>query len=610
MSTTSARTSQWKISDYSDVYTRVEQRVLCQLMEAVIYEEMIVPRNELLPPGFVTGQRSLPGKSKDGALVEYTFFCKQYFTFDRVHVKRGTVRRLGSDGESTKATLSGFVQEVLGQVQRDDRLAILLDELEQTLAKDVQAQMHRAAALDETPQTYDDWESLLDGHPYHPCYKSRIGFHLQENALYGPEFGAKLQPIWLAVSKAESLISSINGLDYDAFVQDELGRETYAAYTAALRKQGLDEKAYWFMPVHPWQWENVILPAFHSQLAEQKIVVLGTGADFYRAQQSIRSWANDSHKQKSYLKLALHITNTSTKRILAKHTVMNAPLVTNWLRSLTRHDETAKKLGFYFLGEVAGISYDYEKLPAAVQLKTYGSLGVVWRESVYRFLQDEEQAMPFHALSLVHQEKPVIDPWIRTYGLEAWTRQLLNVTVTPIIHMLYAHGLAMESHAQNIILIHKDGWPIRLALKDFHDGVRFSREHLPQPDMCPDLHREPAHHRAINRHSYMQTDDLAAVKDFVHSAFFFVCMSELGIFLHEQYGLEEERFWGMVAEVIYGYQKEHPQHKLNFDRYDLFSPTILIEQLARRRMWTDMEVDPKPVPNPLYHYRTLRGGEA
>lgn len=597
-------------SNHTDVSVKVEERVLCQLMEAVIYEEIVALRKELLPGGFVEGQIALPGKTKAGEPVQYVCHCKQHFTFERVRIKRGTIRRQTADSEQTKASLPQFVQEVLGQVQTDERLAILLDELEQTLIKDAQAQMHRAESAAPAPTTYDEWESRLDGHPYHPCYKSRIGFHLQENERYGPEFQAELQPVWLAVAKTESLLSSMPDFDYPSFIREELGSDVYAQYAAALQEKGLDDADYWFMPVHPWQWENIILPGFHSQLAKQQIVALGTGADWYRAQQSIRSWANASHKEKPYVKMALNITNTSTRRMLAKHTVLNAPLVTNWLLTLTRQDETARQLDFAFLGEFAGLSYDYENLPAAVQLNTYGSLGVVWRQSVYRFLKGDEQTLPFHALSLVQEEKPVIDAWVRSYGMEAWTRQLLEVTITPIIHMLYAHGLALESHAQNIVLIHQNGWPVRVALKDFHDGVRFSKEHLPQPNLCPQLHREPAHHRALNRHSYMQTDDLAAVKDFVHSAFFFVCISELGIFLHEQYGLAEQKFWEMVAEVIYRYQEDHPEHRQNFEWYDLFSETILIEQLARRRMWKDIEVDPKPVPNPLYHYRSLRGGEA
>ncbi len=56
-----------------------------------------------------------------------------------------------------------------------------------------------------------------------------------------------------------------------------------------------------------------------------------------------------------------------------------------------------------------------------------------------------------------------------------------------MIHMLYYHGIAFESHAQNIMLIHENGWPTRIALKDFHDGVRFKREHLSESCFTPDI---------------------------------------------------------------------------------------------------------------------------
>ncbi|HZG14853.1 MAG TPA: IucA/IucC family protein [Candidatus Bathyarchaeia archaeon] len=597
-------TIDWAHAYTTEQYTDVEQRVLCQLIEAVLYEEIAVPPSGLPQAGESAGRLVLEGKTKTEEPVTYSFHCQRKFSFGRYRVAKGTVTRETADGESRDAALSLFVEEVLGQVQTNERLAMLLQELEHTLVRDLQAQSFKSSAASvETQRDYDDWEALLDGHPYHPCYKSRIGFSMQENALYGPEFKTDLQPVWLAVSKVASLKSSLQDVDYRTFIEEELGSDVYVAFAASLYEKGLDIADYWIMPVHPWQWEHMIMPAFHGQLADKRIVPLGNGGDYYRAQQSIRSWANISHKEKAYLKMALNIVNTSTKRMLAKHTVLNAPLVSQWLLTLTKHDETAKKLDFVFLPEFAGITYDYEQLPSPAQVNAYGSLGVVYRHSVHRYLKEDEQAFPLSAVSLVDNGQPAIEPWVRKYGLEAWVRQLLTVTVTPLIHMLYAHGLALESHAQNLILIHKDGWPCRLALKDFHDGVRFSYKHLTQPELYPELHREPAHHRAINRHSYIQTDDLAAVKDFLHSAFFFVCMSEMGIFLNERYGLDEKHFWEMVAQVIRQYQEEHPEFHENFERYDLFSKTIQIEQLARRRLWKDIEVDPRPVPNPLFHYR-------
>ena len=47
-----------------------------------------------------------------------------------------------------------------------------------------------------------------------------------------------------------------------------------------------------------------------------------------------------------------------------------------------------------------------------------------------------------------------------------------------MIHMLYYHGIAFESHAQNMMLIHEKWLAYTYCLKDFHDGVRFKREHL------------------------------------------------------------------------------------------------------------------------------------
>lgn len=604
-------TTHWLPSSQSDFDTKVEERVLGQLIEAVLYEEIAVPLSGVPASGF-EDQLVLQGMTAEGESVAYSFHCKRKFTFGRIRLARDTVKRKKGSEEAMTAHLPLFVEEVLGQIQHDkERLAMLLEELQSTLVKDVQAQTYRSTVpQSDLQRSYDELESLLDGHPYHPCYKSRIGFSLEENARYGPEFNQNLQPVWLAVSKAQSQLSLLVGEDYCTFIQYELGSEIYNKFESILTEKGLNTVDYRFMPVHPWQWEHMITSAFQQQLADSTIVLLGNGSDSYRAQQSVRSWANQSNKEKAYVKMALNITNTSTRRMLAKHTVLNAPLVSRWLLSLTEKDETAKKLDFVFLAEFAGITYEYEKLPADLQPQAYGNLGIVWRQSIHRFLKDEEQAIPLSSVTYVDGEQPFIEPWVRKYGIKAWTRQLLDVAINPLIHMLYAHGLAMESHAQNIILIHKDGLPTRLALKDFHDGLRFSKAHLPQPEACPDLYLEPAAHRAINRHSYMQTDDLNAVKDFLHSAFFFVCLGDIGIFLHERYGLEETEFWQMVADVIEQYQQEHAEHRANFEKYDLFSDTIRIEQLARRRLWKDMEVDPKHIPNPLSHYRFSQGGHA
>ena len=63
------------------------------------------------------------------------------------------------------------------------------------------------------------------------------------------------------------------------------------------------------------------------------------------------------------------------------------------------------------------------------------------------------------------------------------------------------------------MLIHRDGWPLRIALKDFHDGVRYAERHLARPELRPTLEPLPASHARINRNSFILTEDVDAVRE-------------------------------------------------------------------------------------------------
>ena len=41
----------------------------------------------------------------------------------------------------------------------------------------------------------------------------------------------------------------------------------------------------------------------------------------------------------------------------------------------------------------------------------------------------------------------------------------------PLLHMLYRYGTCVLPHGENAILVHRDGVPTRLAIKDFVDDV-------------------------------------------------------------------------------------------------------------------------------------------
>ncbi|SLM62484.1 MULTISPECIES: IucA/IucC family protein [Dickeya] len=590
-------------------YRRVEQRVVGQLLQTLLYEA-VVPWQSL-PQAGGNHQFILRGVDARQAAVEYRCLGRINDSFSLIRLDYASLRRCDARGEESQPTLHLLLAELLGEQQDNPFLARFVQELEQTQLKDLQARtQHYQPAGPAHQLGFDALERhFMDAHSYHPCYKSRIGFSLQDNRQFGPEFATPIALVWLALAKNRASANHSTSLNLEDFLLAECGPAQVQAFSEQLAQQGRQIDDYWLVPVHPWQWRQVIVPVFYPELACGELIYLGLSQASYQAQQSIRTLANVADTSRPYVKLALSITNTSSTRILARHTVMNGPIITDWLHALIDTDQTARNLKMVILREVAGVSFDTQALLPTRMAQAYGTFGALWRENIHTYLQAGEQAVPFNGLSHVEHgdnsgtPTPFIDHWVRQYGLEAWTRQLLVVTVTPIIHMLYAEGIGMESHGQNIILIARDGWPERIALKDFHDGVRYSPDHLARPAMRPDLVPLPASHAKINRNSFILTEDVNAVRDFTCDAFFFICLAEMAIFLRQHYALPEAQFWQMTAEVVLDYQAAHPQHRSRYALFDVFAPTYEVEELTKRRLLGDGERRFKAVPNPLYPFR-------
>ncbi|POY77436.1 AcsC protein [Pseudomonas amygdali pv. morsprunorum] len=601
----STATGAWLADINPERYQQVQRRVIGQFLQTLLYEAALPYRCEPLDDH----RHSFTVAVSDG--VEYHCEGLLSTSFELIRLDHATLERLDSAGERSVPDLHLALSELLSPFKDSPHLARFIQEIEQTQLKDLQA---RSQGYQPAKPAHElDVDALeqhfMDAHSYHPCYKSRIGFSLADNRHYGPECATPFGVVWLAVAKSSASVGHARNMDFQAFIRQELGTQRWQEMSRDLAAQGKSIDDYQLMPVHPWQWDNVMVSTFYPELASGELIYLGTSTDVYKAQQSIRTLANASQPKRPYVKLAMSMTNTSSTRILARHTVLNGPIITDWLHQLIATDSTARALNFVILGEVAGVSYDYRHLPEARSAQTYGTLGAIWRESLHQYLKDDEQAVPFNGLSHVEnrygdgEQAPFIDAWIRQYGVKEWTRQLLQVTVPPIIHMLYAEGIGMESHGQNIVLIVKQGWPQRIALKDFHDGVRYSPAHLCRPELCPELVPLPDSHAKLNRNSFIITDDVNAVRDFSCDCFFFICLAEMAIFLRQQYQLDEALFWQMTADVILDYQRAHPQHRERFELFDVFAPSYEVEELTKRRLLGDGERRFRSVPNPLHTYR-------
>ena len=573
-------------------FVAVRRRVFRQLLESLLYEGAVRVRSE------GAGTAIVDGVDEHGEAVCYVFAARRRHTFDRVAVGPGPVRRQAGDDDREACSVARFLGEACGALDAEpEALARFAQELEETLVKDALAQYVREQRGDVLATAgYDALETTItDGHRYHPTYKSRVGFDVADNLAFGPEFAEPVRPLWLAARRSITAVALSAGVREGSFLREQLGPAMLARFAAAIDAAGADTADFTLVPVHPWQWRERVARTFSDQLAGGDLLVLGDDPHAFAAQQSIRTLACLDAPQRPYLKLALSIVNTSTSRVLAPHTVHNAPLVSDWLQRLAAADPFLRdELRTVFLGEVMGSAVT----SSPARADGYGALACIWRESLHPRLDPGERAVPFNGLTARERDgTPLVDGWVRAHGLATWLALVVEASAIPLLHLLCRHGVALEAHAQNMVLLHREGVPTRVALRDFHDGVRFSRAALAEPELCPQLIPPPSHHQ--NRNSFLETDDLGLVADFLLDAFLFINLGELAIFLADAYDLDERRFWAIVSDAIATYERRFPELAERFALFDVRKPAIAVEKLASRRLLPDTELRLHAVPNPL-----------
>ena len=192
----------------------------------------------------------------------------------------------------------------------------------------------------------------------------------------------------------------------------------------------------------------------------------------------------------------------------------------------------------------------------------------------------------------------VIAALLGIFGLMPWMNRLLEVAVLPVWHLLVAHGIAVEAHGQNMLLVHRDGWPVRLILRDFHESIEFAPDFLREPKRAPDFASLNPLYRHAEPDQYYWTDNLDSLRELVMDTLFVFNLAEISHLLDVCYGLPEFRFWQRVESLLTSYAQEqdmqHRQSLLGHDR-----ARILTESLITRKLLALKPEYHHEVPNAL-----------
>jgi len=497
--------------------------------------------------------------------TSYTFAAAKR-RMDYWHVLEESIKKIDGEHDNSDIDVPTFFLENQKSFNIEPfTLARYTEELFNTLYADITAlKKGRLSALEMANTDYQTLESQMEGHPWIIVNKGRIGFSSLDYSKYAPESGKTLKLLWLAAHKSSATFHSLDDITAAAFYKGELGAHLYHSFTNHLTSLELNPLDYIFIPVHEWQWDNRLAFQFIGEISKKRIVLLGSGEDVYKPQQSIRTLFNTSNPKKNYTKTALSILNTGNIRGLSPLQMKIAPKITKWVLGMLSNDSYLESHGLILLGEIATVSY-LHPLYNAIEKVPYQyneMLGSLWRESAYKFLKKEEQLMTMAALLYVDDTKhSLIQVLAKKSGLaiEAWVAAYLKAYLKPLLHIYYKHSLCVTPHGENIILVMKDYVPQRIIIKDFVDDIVLTaeaREKLP-PQLADGL---------------IQSSNEENVPLFILIGVFDAYFRYLSNVLHVYSNYKEQDFWELVTAVIYEYQSEHPDLAWKFDKYDLFTP--------------------------------------
>ena len=525
----------------------------------------------------------------------YTFKAQNYL-LGHWQIEEGSVRELSVVEDLPAWNLHTFIRAFSNQTEvKPFTKAYLIKEMNNTwLAEAHLFDESRLSSEAVLTASHHEIEGMLRGHPWLIMSKGRMGFGYDDYLSAAPELSPTVKVLWLAVHRDLAEFRSTEEWQAGRLYQCELDAEELENFEQQLDALGRSSLDYFLIPVHAWQWHQWLVPTYANEIVDQRIIELGVGQDDYVPMQSIRTLCNISQPERHYVKLPVSIFNTAVYRGLPSKRNLAAPAVTAWLKQIQSQDSDLKQSGVAFLGEVATLTIHqpcFDQIEGApYQFKEL--FGCLWRESVDPVIGTGEQALSQAAL--LHRDingQSILAVLIQASGLSPleWLKRFVEVSVTPLLICLYKYGLAFSPHGENTMLIHANGVPQKMVLKDFIDDINLVDEDFPELASLPIegqiLLRHPAHE----------------LSHFIFTGLFMVHYRYIcNVFLQDYPEHSEVEFWQTISLVIDTFHQAHPELAERIEKFAMFRAEFEKICLNRVRLFTTSYNDEAERPVPVF----------
>ncbi len=344
---------------------------------------------------------------------------------------------------------------------------------DELLEQVMQSQGVTAAIVDSALQAQDQHplrdylaseQGLWFGHPNHPAPKARLWPDHLGQKTYAPEFRARVALHVLEVPR-DGLQVRGNGLS------DEQVLEGFAS-------QGLARSGRAAICLHPVQAQLFLAdPRVKALIARGEIVDLGQKGPLASPTASMRTWYGEGRGY--FLKGSLNVRITNCVRKNAWYELDSAMLIDRLFTRLQR-EHKASIGGATLVSEPGSLSWAPAQSSAEDSHWFREQTGAILRENFCRYAPPESCLMAGTLFARDLQLRPLIHGFLQQGSkkpsddhLLGWFEAYQALLLRPVLSLFFNHGVVLEPHLQNAVLVHDNGWPAQLLLRDF-EGVKLT----------------------------------------------------------------------------------------------------------------------------------------
>jgi siderophore synthetase component len=425
------------------------------------------------------------------------------------------------------------------------------------LARSIRDRWARRPDSAGDPRIADPEHFVTDGHPWHPMCRTRMGLGRTDSLRHAPELLARCA---IGLVEIDERIARVSG---DWRERGQVLGPLAAPVPGWIR-----------VPVHPVTLRR--LPRLFPELWGDRMRPVASPTIAARPLLSLRTVELPGGEH--HLKLSLGIHTTSARRVVSPMSVRDGPCISALLERIQAGDPTTRALAI--MSEPAAVGLEPGQIGAdarelgAILRRVPAGPGEPWvcAAMAERWPGSDESVLERACAGLPGGRSERV-----AAALEIWFSQL----VPPLLRLFVAHGIALEVHLQNTLVVVDRGRPIGFRVRDL-GGIRLHRERL----------RQAGHAPAFDPDSFVITDDLDEVRGKLAHSLFHAHFAHL--FEHaESLGVPEPRSWARLATTIDDWlarwssdprEAAHVREAAALEREQLFSPQVRAKALLRMRL--------------------------